>query len=398
MTSSAVELPTYPFGRDGDSVSHVYDTLKEAGPVVRVRLFNGREAWLVTGYEEVRAVLGDPASSADRGREDFPELNPRGHRKPGPGDFLHVDAPYHVKLRRMLAPEFTHRRIEDLRARVQELVDELVDELLAGKKPVELVEAFAYPVPSRTICHLLGVPYDDHPHFEQLTQVVASAVVTREESQAALTELRAYLSELVERKLAQPGDDLISRMIESHLRPGDITQEELTNMGAILLAAGHETTGNMVALGIMALLAEPERLAALTAEPELVPGAVEEMLRYYSIIESSIRVAKADLEIGGITIKEGDAILAGLAIANRDESLFPDPHGIDIRRDARNQTAFGHGVHVCLGAPLARVELQIAYHGIAGRIPGMRLAVPFADLEFKGHMNAFGVARLPVTW
>jgi cytochrome P450 len=169
-------------------------------------------------------------------------------------------------------------------------------------------------------------------------------------------------------------------------------------MASILLTAGHETTGNMVALGTMALLAEPERLAALTADPQLVPAAVEEMLRYYSIIESSVRVAKEDIEINCVVIKAGEAILAGLAAANRDESIFADAGTIDIRRDARNQTAFGHGVHVCLGAPLARVELQIAYEGIATRMPTMRLAVPFEDLEFKGQMNAFGVARLPVTW
>jgi cytochrome P450 len=182
------------------------------------------------------------------------------------------------------------------------------------------------------------------------------------------------------------------------VRPGDISHEELIGMARILLAAGHETTGNMVALGIMALLAEPERLPTLRAEPALIPNAVEEMLRYFSIIESSIRVARADFEFNGVSIKKGDAILAGLAIANRDETLFPDPHRLDIRREARDQIAFGHGVHVCLGAPLARVELQHAYAGIAQRMPSMRLAVPADELEYKGHMNAFGIARLPVTW
>jgi cytochrome P450 len=398
VRTPAVAAPTYPFGRDGVNPSSKYKLLRKAGPLAKVMLYDGREAWLVTRYEDVRAILLEPAVSADRERDDYPALNPRRHRKPGPGDFLHRDDPYHARLRRMLAPEFTQRRIAALQPNVQRIVDELIDDLLTGPKPVDLVEAFAYPVPSRAICELLGVPYEDHEFFEQHSQVIASGAVTREQAQASLATLLAYLDGLVTSKERNPADDLLGRMIVEHLNSGAITHDELVGAATILLVAGHETTGNMVALGMLALLAEPERLETLGAEPELIPSAVEEMLRYFSIIESSLRVAKTDFEFNGVLIKEGDAILPGLAIANRDERVFPDPDRLDIKRDARSQIAFGHGVHVCLGAPLARVELQTAYAGVARRLPTMRLAVPPEDLEYKGHMNAFGVARLPVTW
>jgi cytochrome P450 len=399
MTASVETTPTYPFGRRGLHPSRVYEALfRSQGPLAKTRLYDGREAWLLTRFEDVRAIVGHPAVSHDVGRDDFPKISPRGWRKPGPGDFILMDAPEHTRLRRMLAPEFTFRRIERLRPRVERIVDELIDDLLNGPKPVDFVDAFAYPVPSRTICELLGVPYEDHDFFETQTKVFASMRVSHEQLVAAVKALSTYLAQLVDRKFENPGDDLISRMLDEHVRPGHLTREALVSMTRILLGAGHETTGNMIALGVFVLLANPTHFAEMRSDPAIVPGAVEEFLRYLSIIESTVRVAREDFKFNGVTIKQGDAILAVLAAANRDQLVFPDPDRLDLNREARNHVAFGYGTHVCLGAPLARVELQAAYGAIARRIPDLRLAVAVEDVEFKGETTAFGVVSLPVTW
>jgi cytochrome P450 len=277
-------------------------------------------------------------------------------------------------------------------------VDDLLDAMVTGPNPADLVEAFALPLPSLVICRLLGVAYDDHEFFQARSRALARRGVSPEDSLAAMTDLREFLAALCAAKERDPGDDLLSQLILEQVRPGNITREELVGMSVILLVAGHETTGNMAALGLLALLEHPETLAELRADPQLIPDAVEELVRYLSIIDATARVAIEDFELGGAQIRAGDALFAVLSSANRDDTVFCDPDTLDIHRRPLGHAAFGHGVHICIGAPLARIELEIGFETILRRIPTLQIAVPLSEVRFKPEMIAYGVHELPVTW
>jgi cytochrome P450 len=371
--------------------------LQKEGPLARVRLWDGATPWLVTRYEEQRALLADPRVSSDATRPGYPIQGPFT------GDvvsFVLMDDPEHHRLRRMVQAPFTVRRVESMRPAVQQIVDDLIDDLLAGPKPVDLVEAFALPVPSLVICELLGVPYADHGFFQDNSKTIIKRDASPEDRAAAGGRLAEYLDRLVGEKLADPADDLLSKVAE-RVRTGELTREGAARMGVLLLIAGHETTANMIALGTLALLQNPGQLALLRAsdDPALVAGAVEELLRYLNITHSGRRrVALADIEIAGQVIREGEGIIMPNDIANRDPETFPDPDELDIRRDARRHVAFGFGVHQCLGQPLARMELQVAYSTLYKRIPGLRLATKLERIPFKHDGQVYGVYELPVTW
>jgi cytochrome P450 len=312
-----------------------------------------------------------------------------------------MDDPEHARLRRMVTPRFTIKRVEELRPAIQRIVDGLIDELLAGPKPADLVRAFALPVPSLVICELLGVPYADHDFFQANSRVIVHRDSSPEAAREASRRLRGYLDGLVAEKLANPGDDLLSRLAIDHVKAGELGPREAAAMGVLLLIAGHETTANMIALGTLALLQHPEQLAALrdAGDPKLVAAAVEELLRYLTIVHFGLRrVALADIEIGDRTIRAGDGVILATVAGNRDEQVFADPDRLDIHRDARRHVAFGFGVHQCLGQPLARVELQVAYGTLYRRIPSLRLAVDLEQVPFKDDGLVYGVYELPVTW
>jgi cytochrome P450 len=401
MQTDPASAPTFPFDRVSPDLPNVYDALLADEPIARVKLFDGRNAWFVTRHADVKAMANHRAVSADRRRPEFPFVDPGGHVKTPPGDFISMDDPDHARLRRMLTPEFGRQRVESLRPRVETIVDALIDGLLAGPTPVELIEEFALRVPSRMICEVLGVPYADHDFFEQQSKIIASIVVTREQFLAATATLYTFLDELVSRKERQaaPDDDLIGRMVTHQVRPGHLTHDELVAMTRVILHAGHVTTMNMIGLSASALLTDPRWFKVFASEPEEVPLAVEELLRYFGMIAIVARVASEDFVFRGVTIRAGDAILLGLAVANRDDDVFPQPHRLDFEREeARKHLAFGWGVHTCLGAPLAHLEMEVALAGLARRIPTMRLATPVDQLEYRGTMRDFGLARLPVTW
>jgi len=370
--------------------------------VRRVRIWNGRTAWLVTGYQEVRAVLTDPRISSDTDHPGFPhDSKGSATRRRQTKTFIHMDDPDHARLRRMATREFAVRRIEALRPTIQHLTDQLVDDMLAGPNPVDLVTALALPIPSLVICDLLGVPYEQRDLFHQNTRVNVSWKATAEQAQAAQEEMLAYLDSLIGHKSAAPSDDIISRLIEEQVRPGHLSREELVSMLEVLLVAGHETTANMIALSVLALLRQPDTLAELrdTDDPALVANAVEELLRWLTVAHKGRRrVALDDLEIAGQRIREGDAVIAALDIANHDSAAFENPDTLDVHRRARHHMAFGFGVHQCLGQPVARVELQVVLATIARRIPTLELAVDFSELRFKDASVAYGVDELPVTW
>ena len=396
---AAPEFPMPRAGRCPFDPPPALKELQEEAPLVKVRLWDGSEPWLVTRYAEQRAILGDARVSADTDRPGYPtKASPNAGE--GKLSFIMMDDPEHARLRRMVTAPFAIKKVEALRPAVQKIVDDLIDDMLAGPRPVDLVEAFALPIPSLVICELLGVPYDDHAFFQDNTKTMVHRDATPEQRGRASREVAAYLAELIGKRLAEPKDDLLSS-IAGRIIVGEIDHQQATEMALLLLIAGHETTANMIALGTLALLQNPDQLALLreTDDPKVVASAVEELLRYLHITHLGRRRAVTeDIEIAGQVIKAGEGVIMANEIANRDPEVFADPDRLDITRDARRHVAFGFGVHQCLGQPLARMELQVVYGTLYRRIPTLKLACDLQDVRFKHDAFIYGVHELPVAW
>lgn len=396
-------VPAYPMQRDCPfDPPPELSRLRAERPVSRVLLWDGSHPWLITEYADQRAVLGDRRFSADVRKPGYPHVTAASAaRRRHSRSFISMDEPEHGRYRRMLTSTFRIKRVEELRPRIQRIVDGLIDDMLAAGPPTDLVSAFALPVPSLVICELLGVPYADHDFFQRCSRVIINSTTEPEQAVATSDELRAYLTNLLDQKNAAPEDDLLSRLVVEQLRTGEMTRSQIADMAVLLLIAGHETTANMIALGTLALLHHPDQLAELRAtdDPKLIASAVEELLRYLNIVHSGRRrVATEDVEIGGQLIRAGEGVIVATDSGNRDEKVFPDPDTLDIHREARRHVAFGYGVHQCLGQPLARVELQVVYGTLYRRIPTLRPAAGLAEIPFKHDMLVYGVHELPVTW
>jgi cytochrome P450 len=377
-----------------------YAQLRKNDPFTRVRIWDGSTPWLLTRYEDMRVVLAHPMFSAEPLRPGYPHIF-EGRMAADKGDtsFLRLDAPEHDRLRRMVTRDFTVKQVERLRPFIQGIVDKLIDGMETGPRPVEFVGAFAQPLPTEVITYLLGVPYEDREIFHRATRIQFGSNSTPDEVRASLAELLAYLDELINRKQAEPQDDILSRLVREQLEPGHIDRQTLLNISRLLLSAGHQTTQNMTALGVLTMLQHPDQLAAIREDPGLIRGAVEELLRYSSILHiGARRVALEDIDVNGHLVRQGEGVICATPSANRDESLFPDPDTLDIRRDAGGHVAFGYGIHQCLGQVLARAELQIVLRTIFGRLPALRLAVPFEELHFRHDMFVYGIYELPLTW
>lgn len=365
----------------------------------RVRLYDGTQAWVVTKHETARALLADPRLSSDRTHANFPAVSPRFRVfQASTPAFISLDPPEHGAKRRMLISEFTLKRVKGMRADIERIVHGFIDDMLAAGPPADLVDQFALPVPSMVICRLLGVPYEDHDLFQDASRRLVQSA-TGEAAIAARGELAAYLDGLITRAQAEPGPGLLSSLVAEQLAHGEIDREELVSSAILLLVAGHETTASMTSLSVITLLEHPDQHAALRADPDLIPGAVEELLRYLAIADiAGGRFAKADIEIDGQVIKRGEGVLVSNSIANRDGSVFAEPDTFDVRRSARQHIAFGYGVHQCLGQNLARLELEVILRGLLVRIPTLRLAVPVDRLVLRPGTTIQGVDELPVTW
>jgi cytochrome P450 len=375
--------------------------LREARPVSPLAFPDGHEGWLVTGYDAVRQLMADTrfSSRQDLGVMHVPFETPGmpAATEPSPqvpGLFISMDPPDHTRLRRKLTGAFTVRRMKQLEEQIVDIVERQLDELARLTPPVDLVKAFALPVPSLVICALLGVPYADRETFQVNSAKFLERDVTLEDKMAAYGALTSYLAELVTGKRAAPGEDILSDLA----RDEDLTIEELVGIAFLLLLAGHETTANMLSLGTFALLENPEQAADLRANPDLMPGAVEELLRYLSIADIFYRYATEDLELGGETIPEGSTVVVSLLAANRDPHKYENPDALDLRRNARGHLSFGHGVHQCLGQQLARIEMRAGFEGLLRRFPSLQLAIPAGEVKLKSDMNIYGVHELPVTW
>src|SRR5581483_5836107 len=363
MTTPTSEQPRFPMERESpyDPPPGILRLLREE-PVSRVTLWDGHEAWLVTRYDDVRTLLTNPDLSADVRRPGYPKVSAAlAHFTEGL--LNHMDSPEHDVYRRMLAPDFMVKRVESLRGDVEKLVDDLLDAMQTHGAPVDLVASFAFPIPALVTCSILGVPYERKDFFVRCAEAFLSGTSTAEAAAAAGRELHAYLGELIEAKKTAPGTDTLGRMVTEYVATGQLDETVLVTLAELLLIAGFDTTANMIALGTLTLLRHPDQL--------------EELLRYLTITHRGRhRVATADIEVGGQLIRAGEGIIAAQDAANRDPDTFADPDVLDIHREARHHLAFGHGVHQCIGAAVARVELQVAYARLFARFPGLELAVP----------------------
>ncbi|GAB2939402.1 cytochrome P450 [Streptomyces mayteni] len=410
VTGAAEPPPAYPMPRDAGcplAPAPEVGALRGERPIGRVRIWNGTTPWLITRHADQRALLTDPRVSNDDREPNFPYVN--AHRADiahaTPRLITNTDAPEHTRLRRTVNGPFVVRRIEAMRPAVQKIVDERIDALLAGPNPADLLTALALPVPSLVIAELLGVPYEDHDFFQRNSNLVLDGSLSLAEAGAASAALAGYLDRLFGEKLAvadpeAPADDVLSEMA-GRVRNGEMTRTEAVHMGVAMLIAGHETTATMISLGTLALLQHPDQLAVLreTEDPRAIAGAVEETLRYLTIVQTGVRrVAREDIEIGGVTINAGDGIVFDLHAANWDPEAFPGADRLDLARAARQHQAFGHGPHQCLGQNLARLELQVVFGTLYRRVPTLRLAAEVEELAFDHTGTTYGVKSLPVAW
>ena len=410
LTGSAAEaiadVPEYPMGKSAGcpfAPPPAVMALSEARPLSRVRIWDGSTPWLITGYEEVRTLFSDSRVSVDDRRPGFPHWNEgmlsTVHKRPR--SVFTADGEEHTRFRRMLSKPFTFKRVEGLRPVIQQVTDDSIDTMLAGPKPGEIVTGLALPVPSLVISQMLGVPYEDAEMFQYHANVGLARYAAAEDTMKGAMSLHKYLAQLVEAKMENPAEDAVSDLAE-RVTAGELSVKEAAQLGTGMLIAGHETTANMIGLGVLALLQNPEQAAVLreTDDAKVVANAVEELLRYLSIIQNGQRrVAAEDIDIAGEVIRTGDGIIIDLAPANWDAKEFAEPDRLYLHRSGAGQhVAFGYGRHQCVGQQLARAELQIVFHTLFRRVPTLELAVPIDEVPLKHDRLAYGVYELPVTW
>ncbi|HJP78533.1 MAG TPA: cytochrome P450 [Pseudonocardiaceae bacterium] len=390
---------TYPFNRtDTLDLDERYAHLRDDEPMVRVQMPHGDSAWLATRYADARFVLGDAR---------FSRVTPPGHDEPRfdqdnrPGGLLSMDPPEQTRVRRLGMKAFTQRSLEALRPKAIEVANELVDRMIDAGPPIDLVENFAVPLPVTMICTLLGVPVADHHLFRKWSEGFVSATgLTPEQRGDYQVKLWSYMAVLLKERKAEPRDDLLSKLALVRDNDDRFTEEEILLFAAGLLAAGHETTTSQIPNFVITLIEHPDELARLRAQPELVAQAVEELMRYVPLGVGAAfpRYAREDVEVGGVLVKKGEAVLAALGSANRDDRAFPEADRLDLTRPASPHLGFSHGAHHCLGAPLARMELQVALTTLVGRLPNLRLAVPNEKLRWKQGSFMRSITEMPISW
>ncbi|WP_333767471.1 cytochrome P450 [Streptomyces sp. IBSBF 2435] len=394
----------YPFWTtEGLGLPDGYRQLRDRPPT-RVRLPYGDDAWLATRYDDVRAILSDPRFSlAEALHRDQPRIGPMPRAG---GGLIALDAPRHTQLRALLAKEFTARRIERLRDRIQQVADALIDRMTAAGPPSDLVEDLAFPLPMTLICEITGVPEPDQAAVRAWADTVCSGRVTPEIVQRHAEDFFGLMHGWIEARRRAPADDLITVLVRA-CDNGDLTQDELTGLANELLIGGFVTTTNQIAnfFAVLLLPGEagaggPDLLAAVRDRPELIPRAVEELLRYVPLLNGLTlpRYATEDLELGGVPVRAGEAVVVSQAAANHDPKVFSSPDRIALDRPGTPHISFGHGIHYCLGAHLARLELQVALERVTTRLPGLRLAAPEGDLSWRSKEFFSGLRALPVAW
>ncbi|MEV0327365.1 cytochrome P450 [Micromonospora echinospora] len=373
--------------------------LRSGGPLTRLRYPDGHLGWLVTGYDLAREVLADPRFSARSEFKRVPVARPGTDPFYGspalPGWLVDMDPPEHTRIRRRLISAFTAHRMRALQPRIERIVADHLAAMAALDGHADLVESFALPVPSLVICELLGVPYRERAAFQRNSATLFSLEATAQDAARAMGELDDFLTDLARHKQRQPGSDLLSVLAAD----GVLATAEIAGVGALLLSAGHETTAGSLSLGTFVLLTHPDQRHRMMADPNLVEPAVEELLRYLTIFHFGVpRTPLVDLDLAGIRLRAGESVTVSLPAANRDPGRFDDPDRFDVGRGGRGHLAFGHGIHQCIGQNLARSELRTALPALFTRFPGLRLAVPPAEVPLGEDMGFYCVHRLPVRW
>ncbi|WP_328305940.1 cytochrome P450 [Actinomycetospora sp. NBC_00405] len=397
MSTSTDGAPPVPRHMQRDRFAPVPETqaARDEPGLIAIRTGFGTPARLVTRYADVREVLGDAERFTNTGLPRLPM--PEDGIDPRAGNLLATDPPEHTRLRRLLTGEFTVKRIRRLEPRIVEIVDDHLDAMAAAGPPADLVEAVALPVPSLVICELLGVPYDDRAEFQGRAARQVDLSLPMEERGRVAAESRTYMGELVDRARTEPGDDMLGMLVREH--GDDLARSELIGTASLLLIAGHETTANMLGLGTLALLRAPEQLALVRDEPGAVAPAIEELLRFLSVVHSGIpRTVRHDTTVGDVPVAAGEVLVLSLPAANRDPAAVEHPDDLDVTRTIAPHVAFGHGVHHCLGAPLARAEMAVAFPALFRRFPTLAPGIPFEEIEFRSATIVHGLRALPVTW
>ncbi|MFB1298715.1 cytochrome P450 [Mycobacterium sp. pW049] len=400
--TQATEAPHYMRRNVLDPVPALGE-LRSSTAVTKLVTAVGMPAYLVTRYEDVKAALADPQRFSNRkppGWAAAPgasNVTAEEHARLTAGNLLGIDPPEHQRIRRMLTSEFTVRRMQRLEPRIIEIVDQHLDAMERTGPPADLVAGFALPIPSLVICELLGVPYQDRTDFQQRSSRQLNFSLPADERWALQLAAREYMMSLVQRARRNPGDDMLGMLVRQH---GDeVTDDELVGIGGLLLLAGHETTSNMLGLGTIALLQRPDQLAAVRDDPDALGPAIEELLRYLSVVQNAIpRITTTAVEIGGVPIPAGQVVILSLPAANRDPQFIDAPDTLDIHRGAPGHLAFGHGVHHCLGAPLARMEMRIAFPALLRRFPHLAMAEDVDEVRFHAFNLVYGAQSLQVTW
>ncbi|MEV6567766.1 cytochrome P450 [Streptomyces kronopolitis] len=396
MTTIDTAPLSYPFNiAESLALAEEYEQARNRPGLLKVQMTYGEPAWLVTRYAEARFVLGDQRFSRALGASHDEPRQSEGRRDSG---ILGMDPPDHTRLRTLVAKAFTVRQVEKLRPQVRELTHGLLDELEAAGPPADLVDRYALPIPVAVICRMLGVPAEDRPRFRVWSDAALStSSLTAEEFDANLEELRAYMGQLIEEHRRAPQDDLMTALIDARDVGDRLSELELVDLCVGILVAGHETTATQIPNFVLALLDHPGQLALLRERPQLIDKAVEELLRFVPLGSGAgqPRYATEDVEVGGTLVRAGTPVLVAVGSANRDALRFEEPGTLDISRAANQHLGFGHGVHHCLGAQLARLELQEAIGALITRFPGLRLA---GDVEWKSEMLVRGPRVMPVGW
>ena len=392
---------SYPFGRDRLELDPLYAQLRRDEPVCRVRLPYGRPAWLVTSYDLAKQVLSDQRFSREATLEgDNPREDPIDLQQQVPDSILNMDPPRHTRIRQLVGKAFTSRRVELMRPRVRQIAAGLIDDMTAAGPSADLAGGFSSVFPAIVICELLGVPEADRCKFRRWTTAMVSAsTASPEEQQEIFLGAFSYFGELFAQRRERPGDDLITGLAQARDNDGRLTEMELLVFANALLVGGYETTASQITNMVYTLLTRPQQLEQLQARPQLIPGAVEEMLRYIVLGDViNPRNATVDVQLGDVLVRAGEPVLAAATAADRDDSVYDRPDELDFTRQPNPHLAFGYGPHFCPGAHLARMELQVSLDTILSRLSGLRLAVPDSDLVWLEGTMMRGVKALPVSW
>jgi cytochrome P450 len=345
--------------------------------------------WLITKYADARDLLANRNTSNSLGHSESAAAQP--------GFLLSLDPPDHTRIRRMLTGQFSMRRLTAMRPHIEEIATSFLDQMEAEGPPADLMKAFALPLPSLVICELLGVPFEDQAEFQRRSDTMLDISVTPEQQAENTREMNSYMESLVQRQRQQPGEDILGMLIRDHAN--DLTDEELVGIGNILLVAGHETTANTIGLGTLLLLRHREQLSLVRDDPEVTGSAVEEIVRYLTIVDTgNPRIILQDMTIGNQLLRIGDVVMVSLPSTNRDPDFMADADVLDVTRQPQAHLAFGHGIHQCLGQQLARLELSVALPALLQRFPTLSLAAPEADLIFRADGPVNGIRALPVRW